>query len=345
MKTRYTNYYGALLGTLVILFGVLILCVPFLSDHILVKQQEQAITDVLNTDGISSNKNSIDVGEATLGAPEGILEIPSIALTVPIYEGTEETVLQKGIGHLEGSSDILGGTGKHSVLSGHRGLSIAKLFTDLPDVKKGDSFFIIDQEGNEYREYKVDKIQEVEANELEKNTGKYFEMAEDKDYVTLLTCTPLYINSNRWLVRGERVDFNKSDMAKTGTLTSTFSNKIKLGLMIFFSILLVILVYSFISKRKKGTRTLEKVVKTKKISLVFLGIAYFLLIGGCIAIVLGLFESFNKLSDPLNNVFEKSADPFVWSGSVVITIVIMLLFRVLTDKKAKKINRKGLRSV
>lgn len=72
-----------------------------------------------------------------LGAPLAVLNVPSIELTVPIYEGTTETVLQKGIGHLEGSSDVLGGSGKHAVLSGHRGLSIAKLLRIYQMLKKG----------------------------------------------------------------------------------------------------------------------------------------------------------------------------------------------------------------
>ena len=129
----------------------------------------------------------------------GVVEIPKINVSLPIYHGTSEEVLQIAIGHIEGSSLPVGGEGTHCVISGHRGLPSAKIFTDLDQLQEGDivQITVLD----ETLTYEIDQIRIVLPNELE-------ELAIDpkKDYLTLVTCTPYGINSHRMLVRGHRID-------------------------------------------------------------------------------------------------------------------------------------------
>lgn len=126
------------------------------------------------------------------------VEIPVINVVLPIYHGTDESVLQIGVGHLEGSSLPVGGESTHCVLSGHRGLPSAKLFTNLNKLKEGDTFFI--RTLDELLTYEVDSIAIVLPHEVET-----LEIIGGKDYCTLITCTPYGVNSHRLLVRGTRV--------------------------------------------------------------------------------------------------------------------------------------------
>lgn len=129
----------------------------------------------------------------------GYLTIPKLDVELPIYHGTEEAVLQKAVGHLEGTSLPIGGIGNHSVLSAHRGLPRAKLFTDLDKMEMGDCFTItvLDRQLT----YQVDQILVVEPREVD----ALYPVA-GMDYCTLITCTPYGINSHRLLVRGIRVE-------------------------------------------------------------------------------------------------------------------------------------------
>lgn len=129
----------------------------------------------------------------------GYIEIPSINCSLPIYHGTEEAVLQFAIGHLEWSSLPVGGESSHCVLSGHRGLPSARLFTDLDKLEEGDTFLL--RVLDETLTYEVDQILIVEPEETEG-----LEIVEGEDYCTLVTCTPYGINSHRLLVRGHRVE-------------------------------------------------------------------------------------------------------------------------------------------
>lgn len=128
----------------------------------------------------------------------GYIEIPTIGVSLPIYHGTDEAVLQIAVGHLEWTSLPVGGEGSHCVISGHRGLPSAKLFTDLDRVVEGDVFLlrILD----EVLTYEVDQIRIVEPSEVDELT-----IEAGKDLCTLVTCTPYGINSHRLLVRGHRV--------------------------------------------------------------------------------------------------------------------------------------------
>ena len=127
----------------------------------------------------------------------GTVEIPSINVDLPIYHGTSEIALQKGIGHLEGTSLPVGGINTHCVLTGHSALPNAKMFTDLEDVVKGDFFYVT--EIGKTLAYKVVRIKVVEAND-----SSDLGVTPNKDYVTLLTCTPYGINTHRLLVTGQR---------------------------------------------------------------------------------------------------------------------------------------------
>lgn len=128
----------------------------------------------------------------------GYIEIPSIKVSLPIYHGVDEGILQVAIGHIEGSSLPVVGKGSHCVISGHRGLPSAKLFTDLDQLAEGDIFML--RVLDETLTYEVDQILIVEPSDMSS-----LEFDEEKDYCTLVTCTPYGINSHRLLVRGHRV--------------------------------------------------------------------------------------------------------------------------------------------
>ena len=138
----------------------------------------------------------IDVGESL-----GYITIPKIDVNLPIYEGTSDDVLLKGVGHLEGSSYPLGGESTHSVLTGHRGLAEAVLFTDLDKLQEGDKFYLHIMD--EVLAYQVDQVKVVLPEETDDLT-----IVQGQDYCTLVTCTPYAINTHRMLVRGTRVPYN-----------------------------------------------------------------------------------------------------------------------------------------
>lgn len=129
----------------------------------------------------------------------GYVEIPSIGCSLPIYHGTSESVLQIAVGHLEWTSLPVGGTSTHCVISGHRGLPSAKLFTDLDELAEGDIFML--RVLNEILTYEVDKISIVEPDDTVNLL-----IETDKDYCTMVTCTPYGINTHRLLVRGHRIE-------------------------------------------------------------------------------------------------------------------------------------------
>lgn len=129
----------------------------------------------------------------------GYIEIPSIGVALPIYHGTEERILQVAVGHLDWSSFPIGGESTHSVLSGHRGLPSARLFTDLDDLREGDLFMI--RVLGELLTYEVDQILIVDPTDVDS-----LKVEQGKDLCTLVTCTPYGINTHRLLVRGHRVE-------------------------------------------------------------------------------------------------------------------------------------------
>ena len=133
----------------------------------------------------------------------GHIQIPTIDLDIPIRAGTSEEVLQTSAGHLEGTSLPIGGNSTHTVITAHSGLPTAKLFTDIRDLKEGDRFYI--HNIAETLAYEVDQIKVVEPSNFEDLL-----VVPGHDYATLLTCTPIGINSHRLLVRGHRVPYDKA---------------------------------------------------------------------------------------------------------------------------------------
>ncbi|HEM3625149.1 TPA: class C sortase [Streptococcus suis] len=136
----------------------------------------------------------------------GVISIPKISVRLPIFDQTTEAFLAKGASYLEGTSYPIGGESTHSVISGHRGLTEAKLFTDLPDLVKGDRFYIELGEG-EIHAYQVDDIKVVEPTDVSS-----LQIVKGQDYITLVTCTPYMVNSHRLLVRGYRIPYVPEQM-------------------------------------------------------------------------------------------------------------------------------------
>lgn len=148
----------------------------------------------------------------------GIVEIPKIDVELPIYHTTDKDVLEKAAGHLEGSSLPIGGESTHAVISAHRGLPSATLFTDLDQLKEGDHFLlhILD----DTLCYEVDQINVVDPDETE-----LLSVVEGEDLVTLLTCTPYGVNTQRLLVRGHRVPYEPEEVAEEAS-NSLFGNSL-----------------------------------------------------------------------------------------------------------------------
>ena len=137
----------------------------------------------------------------------GYLEIPKIGVSLPIYHGTEETVLEFAVGHLPGTSVPVGGPSTHAVITGHTGLPSARLLTDVEKLDPGDIFYV--QIMDETLTYEVDQIRVVLP-----EVTKDLEIAPGEDYVTILTCTPYGVNSHRLLVRGHRIETAKENIMR-----------------------------------------------------------------------------------------------------------------------------------
>ena len=180
----------------------------------------------------------------------GYIEIPSLKVSLPIYHGTEESVLQVAVGHLEWTSLPVGGESTHCVLSGHRGLPSAKLFTDLDRLVVGDRFRlgVLDQ----VLTYEVDQILIVEPQDTEALL-----IEEGKDLCTLVTCTPYGINTHRLLVRGHRVETEKDAKNVRVTSDAIQIEPYLVAPVVAAHILLVLLLGLLIPRRRNKRRILE----------------------------------------------------------------------------------------
>ena len=181
----------------------------------------------------------------------GYIEIPAIGVSLPVYHGVEDTVLQIAIGHIEGTSLPVGGLGTHCVVSGHRGLPSAKLFTDLDKLAAGDVFLL--RVLDEVLTYEVDQIHIVEPDEVE-----LLEIVEGEDLCTLVTCTPYGINSHRLLVRGHRVENQESASAIRVTADAMQIEPVLVAPAVAAPMLLVLLVWLLVSTPKKDGRKNRK---------------------------------------------------------------------------------------
>lgn len=162
----------------------------------------------------------------------GYIEIPVIGVSLPIFHGSSEIVLQSSVGHLEWTSLPVGGVSSHCVLTGHRGLPSSRLFTDLDKLVEGDTFII--QVLNKTMTYEVDQILIVEPKAIES-----LEIAPGEDFVTLMTCTPYAINTHRLLVRGHRIE-NELESSAAHVTADAVPVEPMLVALSFFAILILI---------------------------------------------------------------------------------------------------------
>ncbi|MFV0361678.1 MAG: class C sortase [Suipraeoptans sp.] len=173
----------------------------------LYKETGNVIIDAFTNSSEVESTEYTSLLDITSDGAMGAVEIPKINEFLTIYHGTNTEILEKGIGHLQGTSLPVGGENTHSVLTGHTGLPSAELFTNLDQLKKGDEFYI--HILNEVLAYEVDQIKIVEPQETQD-----LEIEAEEDLVTLLTCTPYGINSHRLMVRGHRVPYVMDDKEK-----------------------------------------------------------------------------------------------------------------------------------
>lgn len=279
---------------LIILFGFALLSYPFISNYMFEKsagstiksyekqvktydqkQKEQAFREAeeYNKDLIKSAVQLTDPfkvkksnGETLIynnilnidhSGVMGYLEIPSISVNLPIYHGTDAEILERGVGHLAASSIPVGGKSTHSVLTGHTGLSSAKLFTDLTEMKKEDLFFIhvLDRT----LAYKVDQISVVRPEDTRK-----LQIVKGKDYVTLVTCTPYGVNDHRLLVRGVRTKYVKKQRSsirprnQDSQWMRTYKKAIAIGLMIVTALILLGKVFQKLHRKKTEHRQINR---------------------------------------------------------------------------------------
>ncbi|MBD5393937.1 MAG: class C sortase [Lachnospiraceae bacterium] len=186
----------------------------------------------------------------------GYVQIPKINVSLPVYHGTDEAVLQIAVGHIAGTSLPVGGEGTHSVLSGHRGLPSAKLFTDLDQIEEGDIFTV--SVLNETITYKVDQIRIVLPEDVTE-----LQIIPGEDYCTLVTCTPYGINTHRILVRGRRIE-NLREVIIVNAEAVRISPLLVIpavGIPIIFMLLVILLIYY---RRRKPLKTEKELLEELK---------------------------------------------------------------------------------
>ncbi len=213
------------------------------------------VADVFSDPNFVNSEEYLDILKLDDHGTIGYLSIPKIDVKIPIYHGTSAEVLQKGVGHLEGSSFPVGGETTHAILSAHRGLPSARLFTDLDKMEEGDFFYIyvLDRVFT----YQVDQIMVIEPDNTEP-----LGLKEGQDYVTLITCTPYGVNTHRLLVRGTRVVPEEEEhspvvVEETPKVMSTFYILLYVGIGI--GILVLVITILIVLKMKKNK---EKHLKT-----------------------------------------------------------------------------------
>ena len=187
----------------------------------------------------------------------GYIDIPRIRQTLPIYHGTDDAVLQIAIGHLAGTSLPVGGDSSHCVVSGHRGLPSARLFTDLDKLIVGDvwTMTVLSRTVT----YEVDQIRIVEPEDLSE-----LQIVQGSDYCTLLTCTPYGINTHRLLVRGHRIPNLDGDANVTADAMQVDQTLVAMVVAVIILLILVIILLIVSSKWYKGRRDRREMERRKK---------------------------------------------------------------------------------
>ena len=173
----------------------------------------------------------------------GYVEVPKLDISIPLYHGTSDSVLQHAIGHLEWSSLPTGGESTHCVVSGHRGLPSAKLFTELDKLREGDTFTLVVL--NEVLTYEIDQIRTVEPMDVDSLL-----IENGKDYCTLVTCTPYGINTHRLLVRGHRVETIQTNNVHVVS-EAVIIDELIVAPIVAFPILFVLLMMVMLKKPEK----------------------------------------------------------------------------------------------
>lgn len=195
----------------------------------------------------------------------GVIKIPCINVSLPIYHGTSESTLEKGVGHLQGTSLPVGGKSTHTVLTGHTGLSRAKLFTDLTELKEGDMFFLYVM--GKTMTYKVDKISVVLPSEMNSLT-----VEPGKDFCTLVTCTPYGVNSHRLLVRGIRTRYvseaDNPEIYEQRKVKSQwqeeYAKSIVISSITFIILLVILIIWREVPHNKKRKKKLKRKKNRKR---------------------------------------------------------------------------------
>lgn len=237
-STEYDKLYASAQEYNDSLKGDVVIGDPFEKDT----QNDEKYNDVLNFDGTSVM---------------ACIEIPAINIKYPIYHGTSDEALNKGIGHMRNTSLPIGGKGTHSVLTGHTGLSGAKLFTDIDKLEQGDVFYIYVL--NQTLAYEVDQIKTVDPDDTSD-----LKIDDDNDYVTLVTCTPYGLNTHRLLVRGVRVPYVEAEKEygqariKDSTYNEEYIKAVAIGVAITVGILLVYIIFKRVLSITRKRNSNEK---------------------------------------------------------------------------------------
>ena len=277
-KKKYKKIIPNIIFSIIFLVGLAIFLYPSVSNYINSKNQSRVISNyeemlgnITEEDYSAFWNKAIEYNEQLVSRPLsftlsdkeldsynsvldptgtgiiGYIEIENIGVNLPIYHGTEESVLQVGIGHLEGTSFPTGTESTHVVLSGHRGLPSAKLFSDLDQMIVGDSFLI--HVLDETFAYEVDKINIVlpeETNDLA--------IVDGQEYVTLVTCTPYGVNSHRLLVRAKRVDYNEETKLIVPADATRYGNLVVAPFIGAPLILIAFILYLFATSKYRTKR-------------------------------------------------------------------------------------------
>lgn len=272
------KHISTIIFSLVFFIGLGVLLYPVISDYINTRSQTSAIVKYSeNISGLDQEEQRRLIDEAIrynerLSAQDlflvrnqnmhtaykntlrvndteviGSIEIPEIDVSLPIYHGTGQAVLQIGVGHLEGSSLPVGGESTHAVLTGHRGLPSAKLFTNLDKMAIGSTFSI--QVLNQKNVYVVDRIDVVEPEEVDR-----LSIERGQDLVTLVTCTPYGQNTHRLLVRGHRILDKKllTEWPKDSVSQYIFHPLLIAGMGLLIVILLLQLIGIALKRRRRA---------------------------------------------------------------------------------------------
>lgn len=212
------------------------------------KLTTSSIVDVFSDPEITNSEEYMNILNLNRDGVMGYISIPKIDIKIPIYHGTSSEVLSKGVGHLEGSSFPVGGESTHAILSAHRGLPSARLFTDLDQLEVGDKFYIyiLDQ----VYTYQVDQVLVIEPSETEA-----LQIQDGKDLVTLVTCTPYGVNTHRLLVRGERVEELAEQVIESEPNRDLTINDYVLYIGLFGAIVLVLVTIIIVWKIQRKNRS------------------------------------------------------------------------------------------